>query len=64
MEITEEGRKNMNEEAKQEESKSGKREVEREEEKIVIKRRCVNPFSSDVFEEFSPTDELESSGDS
>ena len=44
MESTEEGRKNMNEEAKQEESKSGKREVEREEEKIVIKRRCVTPF--------------------
>ena len=27
----------------------------REEEKTVIKRRCVNPISSDVFKEFGPT---------
>ena len=26
-------------------------EVEREEEKTVVKRTCVSPFSSDVFEE-------------
>ena len=38
------------EEVRQEESRSGKREVEREEEKsVVVKRPCVNPFSSDVF---------------
>ena len=44
------------EEAKQAESKNGKREVVREEEKTVIKRWCVDPFFCDVFEEFSPMD--------
>ena len=34
--------------------------MEREEEKTVIKRRCVNPISSEVFAESSPMDELES----
>ena len=34
------------------------------EEKTVTKRRCVNPFSTDVFQEFSPMDELESFRDS
>ena len=64
VECTEEGRKKRNTEAKEEESKSGKREVVREDEKTVIKRRCVNPLSCDVFEKFSPRDELESSGNS
>ena len=50
-------------EAEEEESESGKREVEREEEKLVIKRRCVNRVSSDVFDEFCPSDESESVGD-
>ena len=42
-------RKNMNKEAREEESKSGKREVEREKEKTVIKRRCVNALSRSNF---------------
>ena len=46
------------------ENKNGKREVEREEEKTVIKRRCVNPITRDVFEEFCPVGESESVGDS
>ena len=44
-------------ETKEEESKRGKK-LEREEEKSVIKRRCVNPFSSTVFEEFCVVDEF------
>ena len=31
---------------------------------VVVKRRCVNPFASDVFEEFGPVDDLGSFGDS
>ena len=38
--------------------------VKREEEKTVIKRRCVNRFSSDVFKEFGPMDESGSFGES
>ena len=41
-------------EAGEDKDKHGKREVEREEEKTVIKRRCVNPFSSDIFEQICP----------
>ena len=41
----------------------GKRK-QREEEKSVVERRCVNPFSSNVFEEFSPVDDSGSFGDS
>ena len=43
-----------NEEAKQEESKSGKREVEREEERMVIKRRCVNRVPAMSSRNFVP----------
>ena len=35
------------------------KEVEREEETMVVKRRCVNPFFTDVFEEFIPVEVLE-----
>ena len=46
-------RKNVREE----ESRSGKREVEREEEKtVVVKRRCVTPLSGDVVE-FGPMED-------
>ena len=38
--------------------------MESEEEKTVIMIRCVNPFSSDVLEEFSPMDGSGSFGDS
>ena len=38
--------------------------MEREDDKtFVVKRRCVNPFSN-VFEEFGPTEDSESFGDS
>ena len=47
------------------ESRSGKREVEREEEKtFVVKRRCVTPFCSDVFEALGPMEDSGSFGDS
>ena len=36
----------------------------REEERTVIKKRCMNLISSDTFEEFSPVDDLGSFGDS
>ena len=41
-----------------------KRDVAVEEEETVIKCRCVYPISCDVFEEFSPMDELNSVRDS
>ena len=63
MKGTEGESQNMNKEAKEEESKSGKIEVERKGE-TVIASRCVNPFSSDVFEEFSPMGEFEILGNS
>ena len=44
----------LNEEAKQEKSKSGRREVEREGERVEIKRMCLNRVSSGFFENFSP----------
>ena len=37
-------------ETKQEESKSGKREVETVRERFEIKRMCLNPVSNDSFE--------------
>ena len=37
--------------------------MEREEEETVVKRRCVNPSSSDAFEEFSPVGDSGSFGD-
>ena len=54
VEDTVEGRKNMNKEAREEESKSGKREVERKEVKTVVKRKWVNPLSRYSFENFVP----------
>ena len=48
----------------EEESKSWKREVEREEEKTAIKRRCVHPISEDVVDELRPMVESERVGDS
>ena len=63
MEGIEERRKDREEHVREGESRSGKREVEREEEKtFVVKRNCVDPFSSDVFEEFFPVDDSGSFG--
>ena len=46
----EERRKDIENKSREKESRSGKREVERDEEKtVVVKRWCVNPFYSDVF---------------
>ena len=60
-----EGRRDTEEKVGEEESRSGKRELVREEEKtVVVKRRCVKPFSSDVFDEFGPVDDSGSFGDS
>ena len=44
-----ERRKDNDEKARAEESRSGNRKVEREEEKMGIKRRCVNLISSEAF---------------
>ena len=49
VESIEEKRKDMDKEARGEESISGIREVEREEEKTVVKRRCDNQLSRDKF---------------
>ena len=51
-------------EAGEGENKNGKREVEREEEKTVPKKRCPNPISDDVFEEICPLEVSESVEDS
>ena len=55
-----ERRKDRVEKAREEEeSRSGKRKVAREKEKTVgVERRCVDPFSSDVFAELGPMDDL------
>ena len=46
-------------------TKSGKREVEREGERVEIKRKCVYGLSCDFFKDFSPKgDEWECDGDS
>ena len=50
------------EEAKQEESNSGKREVVREGERVEIKRRCWERLSSNVFEDIKSMVEGESDG--
>ena len=57
-------KKKLNEEAEREEIKIGKREVERENERVDIKRMCLDRVSSDVFEDFSPISDVESVGDS
>ena len=62
VEDIEERRKNREEKAREEESRSGDRKVEREKERTVIKRVCVNLTSSDGFEEFSPADDSGSFG--
>ena len=54
----------LNDEAKQEQSKSGKSEVEREGARVKIKRRCWNRCLVMFFEDFSPRAEWESDGDS
>ena len=60
-----EGRRKKDMEAREEESRSGKREgVKEEEETVVVKRRCVNLFSRVAFEEFSPVHDSDSCGDS
>ena len=62
VEGTEERRKEMDKEAREEERRSGKREVEMEKGETVVKRRCVNPFSSVFVEEIDPVDVGEISG--
>ena len=52
----------LNEEAEQEESNRGEREVEREGERVEIKRRYWKPVSSDFVEDFSSMTEWESEG--
>ena len=48
-----ERRKDRRHKVREEESRSGKRQVEREQEKtVVVKRRCVDHFPSDVVEEW------------
>ena len=64
MEREQEERKRLNEEAGREESNSGKREMEGERERVEIKRRCLDGVSSEVFEDLSPTSEVERVGDS
>ena len=54
----EEGRKDREETVREEESRSGKRDVEREGGETVVKRRCETPFSRGNFEEFSPVEVL------
>ena len=59
------GKEKRKDKVREEEGRSEKREEEREEEEtVVVKTRCVNPFSSDAFEEFSPVDDSGSFGDS
>ena len=60
----EEERARLNEEAKQEESRSGKREVEGESvrERVEIERICLDRVSSEVFEAFRSVSEVESVG--
>ena len=49
----------LKEEAKQEESRSWKRKVERERERVEVERRCGKQVSCDVFEDFSSMTEWE-----
>ena len=60
----EEERERLNKEAKEEESKSGKTEVEGEREGAEIKRICIDRLSSKVVEVFCPVSEVESAGNS
>ena len=54
-----EERERLNEEAKQEESKHGKREVEGEMERVEIERRCLDRVSCEVFEDFTRVSEVQ-----
>ena len=53
----EERRKDREDKAREGESRRCKRKLEREEERTVIKRRCVNLRSSEVFEECRPMED-------
>ena len=64
MEGKEEARARLNKEAKEEERKSGKREVEGERARVEIKRICLDRVSGKAFEVFCPNSEMESVGDS
>ena len=55
----EEERERLSKEAEREESKSGKREVGEEREKVEIKRRCSDRVSREVFKDFSPISVVE-----
>ena len=58
-------RKGREEKAREEESRSGKRNAEREEEKTVVdKRRCVKPVSGDAVEEFNRVEDSDGCGNS
>ena len=55
-------RKDREQKVREEESRSGKTKVEREEEKtVIVKRRCVDHFSSDVFVDLVPLGSFENS---
>ena len=61
----EERRKDREGHVREGESRSGKREVEREEEKTsVVKSNCVDPIANDVFEGFFTVDDSGSFGGS
>ena len=52
----------LKEEAEQENSKSGKRELEGEWRRVESKRRCLDRVLGEVFKDFCPTAEVESVG--
>ena len=62
----EEEREKMNKEAKEEESRSGKREVEGERKRVEIDSKiiCANRLSGKVFDVFCPVPEVERVGNS
>ena len=60
----EERRKDREEKVREKEGRSGKERREKRRKRLLLKRRCVDPFSSDVVEEVCPTDECDSVGDS
>ena len=60
----EEERKRLNEEVKEEESKSGKRDVEGASERVEIQTYCMDRLSSKVFQGSLSDSEVKSVGDS
>ena len=55
----------MNKETREDISRRGKREGEkREDETVVVERRCVNPVSGDAFEKFGHWEDSDSCGNS